>query len=136
MAERRKRQQFGSGKAEVGPIVAILIAVLVLGGAFYILKRKRTAPPAAFAKCLAAKQVTMYGLYWCEHCAEQKQMFGGTFRDVPYVECGIKGSRAEEPACIQAGVKNFPTWKFPDGTMVEGTMPLAFISRKSGCSLQ
>jgi hypothetical protein len=90
----------------------------------------------AFAKCLTAKQVTMYGLYWCEHCAEQKKMFGPSFQYVSYVECGIKGSRAEEPACAQAGVKNFPAWKFPDGSLVEGVRPLEFLSEKSGCSLQ
>ncbi len=90
----------------------------------------------SFAKCLTAKQVTMYGLYWCEHCAEQKEMFGPSFQYVHYVECGIKGSRAETPACIEAGVKNFPAWKFPDGSIVEGVRPLAYLSEKSGCSLQ
>ena len=35
----------------------------------------------------------MYGLYWCPHCIEQKQMFGEAFHYVPYVECAIKGSR-------------------------------------------
>ena len=29
-----------------------------------------------FAKCLATKQAKMYGLYWCPHCIEQKEMFG------------------------------------------------------------
>jgi len=91
---------------------------------------------SAFAKCLTAKQVTMYGLYWCEHCAEQKKMFGSSFHYLNYVECGIEGSRAEQPACVQAGVKNFPTWKLPDGSLVEGTKPLEFLSEKSGCSLQ
>jgi hypothetical protein len=32
-----------------------------------------------FAKCLASKQAKMYGLYWCPHCAEQKEMFGKPF---------------------------------------------------------
>ncbi len=78
----------------------------------------------------------MYGLYWCEHCADQKEMFGSSFQYIPYVECGIQGSRAEAPACIAAGVKNFPAWKFADGSVIEGTRPLKFLSEKSGCSLQ
>jgi hypothetical protein len=82
------------------------------------------------------KQITMYGLYWCEHCAEQKKMFGPSFHFINYVECGIEGSRAEQPACVQAGVKNFPTWRLPDGSLLEGTKPLEFLSEKSGCSLQ
>ena len=60
----------------------------------------------------------MYGAYWCPHCAEQKEMFGTSFQYVPYVECGIKGSRDEAPVCAQAGVKHFPTWQFPDGERV------------------
>jgi len=90
----------------------------------------------AFAKCLTTKQVTMYGLYWCEHCADQKKLFGPSFQYVSYVECGIEGSRAEQPVCIQAGAKNFPTWKLPDGSMVEGVQTLQTLSEKSGCSLQ
>jgi hypothetical protein len=90
----------------------------------------------AFAKCLAAKPVVMYGLYWCEHCADQKKEFGSSFQYVQYVECGIKGSRAEAPACIEAGVKNFPAWKFPDGSVIEGVRPLEFLSEKSECPLQ
>ena len=89
-----------------------------------------------FAKCLAAKPVVMYGLYWCEHCAEQKREFGSSFQYVHYVECGIQGSRAEVPACVEAGVRNFPAWKFPDGAVTEGVKPLEFLSEKSGCPLQ
>ena len=48
-----------------------------------------------FAKCLASKQAKMYGLYWCPHCAEQKEMFGKAFQYVPYVECAIKGSQRD-----------------------------------------
>jgi hypothetical protein len=91
---------------------------------------------SAFAKCLTAKQVTMYGLYWCDHCAEQKKMFGPAFESVNYVECGIQGSHAEQPVCAQAGIKNFPTWKLPDGSLFEGVLPLQKLSEKSGCSLQ
>ena len=91
---------------------------------------------SAFGKCLTSKQVIMYGLYWCDHCAEQKKMFGSSFQYVTYVECGVQGSRAEQPVCVQAGVKNFPTWKLPDGSLVEGVLPLQKLSEKTGCSLQ
>jgi len=90
----------------------------------------------AFAKCLTSKQVAMYGLYWCDHCAEQKKMFGPSFQYINYVECGVQGSRAEQPVCAQAGVKNFPTWKLPNGSLVEGVQPLQKLSETTGCSLQ
>ena len=57
----------------------------------------------------------MYGLYWCPHCIEQKEMFGAAFHYVPYVECAIKGSSEMAPECKVAGVKLFPSWQFGDG---------------------
>src|SRR5258707_1267850 len=90
--------------------VAFMVIGLIAGLAF-LPACKKNIPHDAFAKCLAAKQVKMYGLYWCERCAKQKEMFSSSFQYITYVECGIKGSRAEEPSCTQAGVQNFPTWK-------------------------
>ncbi len=119
-----------------GKLVVALALMIIVAGLAFAPACKRNVSHDVFAKCLAARQVTMYGLYWCSHCAEQKEMFGPSFEYIPYVECGIKGARAEEPACIQAGVKNFPTWKFADGSMVEGVRSLQFLSEKSGCSLQ
>jgi hypothetical protein len=136
--QRRQPQQERLEPKGSGPwpiIVVGAVALLIFGGAFYVIKHKSGAHDA-FAKCLAEKRVSMYGLYWCEHCAEQKTMFGSSFKHIPYVECGIKGSRSEQPECIQAGIKNFPTWKFADGSLAEGTRPLEFLSQKSGCSLQ
>ena len=116
----------------------IVIAVLVLAAfaaAYYLGTRKRTSRLDSFAKCISAKQARMYGLYWCTHCAEQKEMFGSSFQYIPYIECGIKGSRAEEPVCLQAGVKDVPTWQFADGTRMQGALPLQVLSAKTGCAL-
>lgn len=88
-----------------------------------------------FAKCLATKQAKMYGLYWCPHCIEQKEMFGKAFQYVPYVECAIKGSRELTPACKAAGIKLFPSWQFGANPPREGVYPLQELSDKTGCSL-
>lgn len=77
----------------------------------------------------------MYGAYWCPHCADQKQIFGSSFEYVSYVECGIRGSRAEAPECVQAGIQHFPTWQFGDGERREGFTPLKTLSEKTGCRL-
>jgi len=64
------------------PVVAFVLIGLAAVLAFF-LACERQVDHDAFAKCLASRQVTMYGLYWCEHCAEQKKMFGlhfSTFR--------------------------------------------------------
>jgi len=135
MSEERK-QDLQPQKTQPWQIAAVIVLIAaVFGAGFYAVNRRHISHDA-FAKCLADKKVTMYGIYWCEHCAEQKEMFGASFQYVPYVECGIKGSRAEDPVCIQAGIKNLPTWQFPDGTRVEGIKPLEFLSQKSGCNLQ
>src|SRR5208283_5296057 len=91
-----------------------------------------------FAKCLASKQAKMYGLYWCPHCIEQKEMFGESFHYVPYVECAVKGPGASselQPQCKIAGVKLFPSWQFADEPPKEGVLSLEALSDKTGCAL-
>ena len=95
----------------------------------------RTHKYDAFAKCLAAHDAKMYGLYWCPHCAEQKEKFGASFRYVPYVECAIKGSKELAPECKIAGVKLFPSWQFGTDPPKEGVLSLEDLSDKTGCKL-
>jgi len=110
-----------------------IVVVLVVGYlAFWFYTNHRYDE---FAKCLAARQAKMYGLYWCPHCAEQKEMFGKAFRYVPYVECAIKGSHELAPACSAAGVKLFPSWQFGTNQPIEGVFPMQELSDKTGCSL-
>jgi hypothetical protein len=116
----------------------IIIAVLIVAGfaaVIYLGLRKRGNRLDAFAKCIASKQAKMYGAYWCPHCADQKEMFGSSFQYVPYVECGVPGSRDEGPVCKDAGIKHFPTWQFADGERQEGTLPLQSLGTKTGCGL-
>jgi hypothetical protein len=139
--ERRKRQQGRVGKqdAEGGPksreklswIVIAIVLVIAYAGFWYHNNYRYDA----FAKCLTAAQAKMYGLYWCPHCAEQKAMFGRSFRYVNYIECAIKGTHDLAPACKAAGVKLFPAWQFGNNPPVEGVFPMQELSDKSGCSL-
>jgi hypothetical protein len=139
--ERRKKQEEreGSGSGEPGTkkkkmftygVVLILVAGAFVGGRYY-----RNHKYDSFAKCLASKQAKMYGLYWCPHCIEQKQMFGEAFHYVPYVECAINGSKEEAPECKIAGVKLFPSWQFEMEPPREGVLSLEALSDKTGCSL-
>ena len=88
-----------------------------------------------FAKCLAAKQAKMYGLYWCPHCIEQKEMFGKAFQYVPYVECAIKGSHELTPECKAAGVKLFPSWQFGTNPPTEESLSDARAERQDWVQL-
>ena len=137
--ERRKRQQDrdgsseGSGQVKTylkwGVVILLLVAAFI-GGRYY-----RDHKYDSFAKCLAARQARMYGLYWCPHCIEQKEKFGASFRYVPYVECTVKGSREMADECKIAGAKLFPSWQFGMEPPKEGILSLEALSDKTGCSL-
>ena len=89
--------------------------MILLVGAFIAGRYYKNHKYDAFANAWPRKQAKMYGLYWCPHCIEQKEMFGDAFHYVPYVECGIKGLGRNAPECKIAGVKLFPSWQFGDG---------------------
>jgi len=131
--QRQKERQVSSGQTRKyltwGGIV-VLLAGAYLAGWYY--KNHRYD---GFAKCLASKQAKMYGLYWCSHCAEQKEMFGASFRYIPYVECATKGSKELNVECKVAGVKLFPSWQFGMDPPKEGVLSLEALSDKTGCSL-
>jgi hypothetical protein len=112
------------------------IAVILLVGAFLGGRYYQDHKYDSFAKCLAAHQAKMFGLYWCPHCADQKAMFGAAFRYVPYQECAIKDKPGEMATeCKTAGVKLFPSWQFGANPPVQGVFPMQELSDKTGCTL-
>jgi hypothetical protein len=138
--ERRKKQQGRDGGGSSEPeskkkVFIYAVVLIVIAGALFGFRYYRNHKYDSFAQCLAAKQSKMYGLYWCPHCIEQKEMFGEAFRYVPYVECAIKGSKDEAPECKAAGVKLFPSWQFGTEPPKEGVLSLEALSDKTGCSL-
>ena len=136
--ERRKRQEQQGGGSREGKTKKTLIyggVLILLAGAFIAGRHYRDHKYDSFAQCLASKQAKMYGLYWCPHCIEQKEMFAASFHYVPYVECAIKGSKEEAPECKVAGVKLFPSWQFGTEPPKEGVLSLEALSDKTGCSL-
>jgi hypothetical protein len=140
MSEKRKqRKQDRSRDAQAKPlvfkIVIVVAIVAVCAGLYLLLRHKQNSRMDAFAQCLGAKGAKMYGAYWCPHCADQKELFGSSFQYAPYVECGIKGSKAEAQVCSDAAIKHFPTWSFADGARVEGLHSLEFLGQETGCPL-
>ena len=137
--ERRKRQQerdakrSNDGKTKNALIYGAVLVLLV--GAYLAGRYHKNHKYDSFAQCLTTKQAKMYGLYWCPHCIEQKEMFGASFHRVPYVECAIKGSSEMAPECKAAGLKLFPSWQFGTEPPKEGVLPLEELSEKTGCSL-
>jgi hypothetical protein len=64
-----------------------------------------TSDKDAFAKCLTAKGLTMYGAVWCPHCQDQKALFGDSFKYIKYVECPDNTQ-----LCIDKNIQGYPTW--------------------------
>jgi glutaredoxin len=88
---------------------------------------------AQLAQHLAESGATMYGAYWCPHCAEQKEAFNEAIDQVPYVECDPSGENAQPQLCIDKGIQGYPTWEI-DGQIYPGTRPLDDLAQLSGFS--
>ncbi|MDP2704387.1 MAG: protein disulfide isomerase family protein [bacterium] len=113
-----------------------IIGLLVLAMWYFARPKSAYGNLDEFAKCLAEKEVTMYGADWCPHCQNEKNRFGDSFKYVPYVEC------PDEPKlCIEKGIEGYPTWLLPaqaglpDGTKLVGEQGLEKLSEISGCAL-
>jgi hypothetical protein len=110
----------------------VLVTVIIIGGGIWL--TTRTTPPSTkyddFAKCIASKQITMYGAYWCPHCKDQKALFGDSFQYVPYVECTV-----ETKKCLDKKIDGYPTWLTPDGKTLSGTISLQKLAEFSSCTL-
>jgi len=93
-----------------------------------VVDTESTVQSRELAKALRLKGARMYGAFWCPHCLEEKELFGRqAMKDFPYVECfpdGWKKGRPPAKACVDAGVKGFPTWIFPGKEPVLGTKSL------------
>jgi hypothetical protein len=136
--ERRRRQQEREEASSAGTRKKFLVrggVIVLFVAAFSAGWYYKNHKYDKFAQCLASRPATMYGLYWCPHCIEQKEMFGKSFRYVPYVECAIKGTSELAPQCKIAGVKLFPSWQFGMDPPKEGVLSLGALSEKTGCSL-
>lgn len=115
-------------------IVAVVVVVVIIVAAVIYQSNNSTnvAKPElnTFAQCLASKDWTMYGAYWCPHCQDEKRSFGSAFQYVNYVEC-----TEQEALCLEKKVGGYPTWIGPTGEHHEGEQGLQKLSELSGCPL-
>jgi hypothetical protein len=114
---------------------AVAVAVVCLAPASFSAADK--AKLDDFARCLGQKKSVMYGAFYCDHCKEQKDLFGDSAQYLPYVECVEKGTRKVTEQCKTLGIRRTPTWIFEEsGERVEGkVLSLQELSQKSGCRL-
>lgn len=111
------------------------IISLFLGIVLLFLTACGSSPYDTFAQCLTDKNSTVYGAFWCPHCARQKELFGNSFEKVNYVECSLPDKSGQTEACISANITSYPTWEFSNGERVQGVQTLQQLAQKSSCTL-
>lgn len=113
------------------------LIVVSLGGIMVLSAQQKSQPGEydTFAACIAESGATFYGASWCVHCQNQKKMFKKSEKLLPYVECSTPDRRGQTPACADANVVSYPTWRFADGTEVLGSQSFAVLADKTGCSI-
>ena len=115
--------------------LAAVIAVVMhfdAGGAFD--GTGGTADPylKALAEHLDQRGVKFYGASWCPHCQQQKELFGGAARFLPYVECSPHGRKAPQATeCEIEDISNYPTWVI-DGRRIERVLAANALATMSG----
>jgi len=107
---------------------SFLLAFLLLGCA-------RDTTYDVLTQCINDSGAKFYGAYWCPHCKDQKAEFGDSVDLLPYIECDPNGKNSEADTCKKEGVKSYPTWKFPDGTIKTGVLTLDELSTLTSCPL-
>ena len=115
--------------------LAALAGAVLLGAAPAVADAEiRGADLGVLARCIAESGALFYGAHWCPYCRKQKEDFAGYDRYLPYVEC-YDGARAGgmNDRCKAAGIKTFPTWVFPDGTVKTGARTPLALARATGC---
>lgn len=116
-------------------IVYIIIGIIVIVAGYLFYNSQKQINYDSFAKCLSSKNVTMYGTYWCSHCAEQKKIFGDSFQYVTYVECGVPGDyRGQTEICKRENIEYYPTWVINGGQyQFRVEQSIEKLSSLSGC---
>ncbi len=85
------------------------------------------------AQCLEEKGASMFGAFWCPHCAAQKDLFGDAYPTSIYIECSNE-DRTQKDVCNAANITGYPTWVFADGTRARGEQTLKQLSDQAGCT--
>lgn len=134
----------GSKKGDKRIIIfrtAIMLAIIFVVGSFAAVRMADTDTAeggndsrVALAECLTEKGAKLYASYWCPHCVQQKKAFGAGADKLDYVECAIPGNpREQTQECKDAGITDYPTWVFADGSRVTSEQTLEFLAEQTEC---
>jgi uncharacterized membrane protein len=111
----------------------IVIFALHLHYAGYLGRTEGPEDPwiQGLAQHLARSDAKFYGASWCPHCAEQKELFGGSVKRLPYVECSPAGPSAPQAdVCKEKNIQSYPTWII-NGQRYTGVQTLDALAQMS-----
>ncbi|MDR3519527.1 MAG: thioredoxin domain-containing protein [Candidatus Pacebacteria bacterium] len=121
-----------------------IIGLLILGTIAAVLLQPKSTPAApgkyeALAQCIKDSGATFYGAFWCPHCQAEEADFQMTRQALAaiglYTECSTADGTAQTQVCIDKKIQSYPTWVFKDGSTLTGTIPLAQLAQKTGCTV-
>ena len=122
-----------------GILVGVLLVIVV--GFLWVLDRQEAPKREAYAdlvQCLSEEDVIFYGAFWCPACAQQKAMFGGSAKKLPYEECSLP-NRSQNEMCTEKEITNYPVWEFvrEDDTLYRcgGIVSPEVLAHLAGCPL-
>ena len=128
-----------SNSNKKSPVVFFGIIILIVGGILlYLSIGSASGEYDEFSVCIAENGAKFYGAWWCPHCAEQKKLFGNSFKTFEkaggYIECS-NADRTQNGVCTEAGITGYPTWRFGDGSELSGRVSLLTLAQKTGCQI-
>ncbi len=112
------------------------------GKPMYAVKSSSGEAEIALAKHLKASGATMYSVYTCPHCCEQKHLFGQqAIPELPNLECNPRGKNPQSEICQQELAQasktipdvGYPMWKV-NGQYHSGRQTLQDLANYSGYS--
>ena len=115
-------------------VVALVVAVALLWHVDQQSAPKREAH-AQLAQCLEERGVKFYGAYWCPACAQQKAMFEGSVKKLPYIECSLP-DRSRNELCQEEEIDGYPLWEFDrngEKYRCGGVVSVEILAHLSGC---
>ena len=110
--------------------ISLIVLMLILVGC-----SSNSEQYDAFATCLTESGAKIYGAYWCPHCKDQKEDFGGSWDKINYIECSLPNRGGVTEVCKQAGITGYPTWEFADGSRQSRRLPFQKLGSITGCAL-
>ncbi len=129
----------GNAIKSFGGAAALFVLVFAASYSIHSPAPQENPPSAAtfyqvsLAKYLSEREATMYGSHTCVHCENQKELFGGAFGHITYVECSRSGPDPDPALCAAKNIKSYPTWEI-GGEFHEGIKTLEQLGEISGYS--